>query len=52
MRTLTIVLLACVGLSGCVVVPVDPVPEVYVAPPPVFVQPYFYYRSDRYYRRR
>jgi len=52
MRTPMIALLACVGLSGCVVVPVDPFPEVYVAPAPVVVQPYFYYRSDRYYRRR
>lgn len=50
MRMLTIVLLACVGLSGCVVVPVDPVPY-YAAPPAVVVQPSFYYHSDRYYRR-
>ena len=46
MRTLTIALLACVGLSGCVVVALDPVPA-----SPAVVQP-SYDHSDGYYRRR
>ena len=53
MKSLASLLLLCIGLSGCVVVPVDPVPGVYVAPPPFYVQPsvrYYYYRDWRHRR--
>ncbi|OGA71721.1 MAG: hypothetical protein A3F77_12470 [Betaproteobacteria bacterium RIFCSPLOWO2_12_FULL_67_28] len=53
MKSLASLLLLCIGLSGCVVVPVDPVPGVYVAPPPIYVQPsvrYYYYRDWRHRR--
>jgi hypothetical protein len=47
MKRLTLVLLAVAGLAGCVAVPVAE-PGVYVAPPTVVVQPYFY--GGYYYR--
>lgn len=54
MKSLASLLLLCLGLSGCVVVPVDPVPDLYVSPPPIVVQPsvrYYYYRDWRSGRR-
>ena len=41
MKTLSILLLAVLGLTGCVAVPVYDTPVVYRAPP-VVVQPYAY----------
>ena len=55
MKRLAIVLLAGVGLAGCVAV-AEPYPAaggVYVAPAPVVVRPYGYYGyygGPRYYR--
>lgn len=50
MKRLAILLLAGVGLAGCVAVaePLPP-PGVYVAPPPVVVRPYGYYGYYGYY---
>lgn len=58
-------LLAAIGLSGCVAVPVVEAPGVYVAPPAVYIGPpvrsyyhygyrsdYYGYRGDYRYRRR
>jgi len=54
MKRLTLVVLAVAGLAGCVAVPVSE-PGVYVAPPSVVVQPYFYghyYYGPRHHRYR
>ena len=59
MKTITALILAAATLGGCAVVPVDPGPVVYAAPPPaVVVQPYGYYgyyggyyRGGPYWRR-
>jgi len=42
MKKLALILIAGLGLAGCVAVPVGE-PGVYVAPPTVVVQPYGYY---------
>jgi hypothetical protein len=53
MRTPAIVLLAGVGLAGCVVVPVDPAPAVYVDPAPhVYVYGSYYYGPRPRYHHR
>jgi hypothetical protein len=50
MKTLaTLSLLACVVLSGCVVVPVGP-PRVAYAPAPIVVVPHAYYYGHGYWR--
>lgn len=46
-KKLLVVLFAGLGLAGCVAVPVAE-PGVYVAPPTVVVQPYYY--GGYYYR--
>ena len=50
MKRLAILLLAGVGLAGCVAV-AEP-PSVYVGPPAVVVQPYGYYGYYGYYGPR
>jgi len=54
MKRLTLVVLAVAALAGCVAVPVAE-PGVYVSPPTVVVQPYFYghyYYGPRHHRYR
>lgn len=48
MKKLILILLAGIGLAGCVAVAE---PGVYVAPPTVVVQPYGYYGYYGYYGR-
>ncbi|HZQ73592.1 MAG TPA: hypothetical protein VFB08_11800 [Burkholderiales bacterium] len=44
MKILIASCIAAAALSGCAVVPVEPAPGYYAAPPPaVVVQPYAYY---------
>ncbi|HEY6820736.1 MAG TPA: hypothetical protein VI321_01850 [Burkholderiales bacterium] len=42
-KTLSIIAIAASVLAGCAVVPYEPAPAVYAAPPAVVVQPYAYY---------
>jgi hypothetical protein len=48
MKTIAAVLLAAAALAGCAVVPYEPAPAVYAAPPAVVVQPYGYYGYGYY----
>jgi len=43
MKTLSMIAIAASVLAGCAVVPYEPAPVVYAAPPAVVVQPYGYY---------
>ena len=53
MKRFAILLLAGVGLAGCVAVAEPPPPAgVYVAPPTVVVRPYAYYGYRGYYGPR
>ena len=49
MKTIAALLLAAAVLGGCAVVPVEPAPVAYAAPPAVVVQPYGYYGYYGYY---
>jgi hypothetical protein len=57
MKTPAMIVIAASVLAGCAVVPYEPAPAVYAAPPAVVVQPYGYYgyygggwRRHRYWR--
>ena len=55
MKTLLALTLVCASLAGCAVVPYEPAPVMYAAPPPpvVVVRPYAsyrYYRGGPYWR--
>jgi hypothetical protein len=44
MKTILALAIAATALGGCAVVPYEPAPVVYAAPPPaIVVQPYGYY---------
>jgi hypothetical protein len=52
MKTLLALLIAAAALSGCAIVPYEPAPVVYAAPPPVVVAPRPYYYGHYGYRYR
>jgi hypothetical protein len=55
MKTLTALLICASALAGCAVVPYEPAPVVYAAPPPAVVvvpRPHYVYRGYGYRRWR